>query len=89
MSKFVNDKKYNKKGQIWVYIFFPQPEVDGGWTDWTSWSTCPVTCYGGMQNRTRSCTNPAPDHGGVDCAGIDHECQECNTDYCPSKKVFF
>ncbi len=34
--------------------------VNGGWSDWS-------VCANGMQSRT--CTNPAPSNGGVDCAG--------------------
>ena len=38
--------------------------VDGGWS---GWSECSVSCGGGSQSR--SCTNPAPEHGGDDCTG--------------------
>ncbi|XP_021355593.1 IgGFc-binding protein-like [Mizuhopecten yessoensis] len=59
----------------------PAP-VDGGVTDWTSWDTCTVTCGGGIQGRNRSCTQPAPAHGGASCNGPDSETQDCNTAVC-------
>ncbi|KAK3095360.1 hypothetical protein FSP39_013702 [Pinctada imbricata] len=57
--------------------------VDGGYTDWSSWITCSVTCGGGYQTRTRSCTSPAPQHGGADCVGDGYEKQGCNAHSCP------
>ena len=59
--------------------------VDGGYTTWSSWDTCTVTCGGGTQGRTRSCTNPAPQYGGAACSGSSTGIQNCNTHHCPSK----
>ncbi|CAC5417849.1 Adhesion G protein-coupled receptor B2,Coadhesin,Thrombospondin-1,Mucin-like protein,Hemicentin-1,Adhesion G protein-coupled receptor B3,Thrombospondin-2 [Mytilus coruscus] len=56
--------------------------IDGEWTTWTSWGTCTVTCGGGAQDRTRSCTNPAPQYNGAACAGNGLETQSCNTQVC-------
>ncbi|XP_035688793.1 SCO-spondin-like [Branchiostoma floridae] len=53
--------------------------VDGEWSNWSPWSDCCETCGVGTQSRNRSCTNPAPANGGADCAGPDHETQQCNT----------
>ena len=61
--------------------------VDGGWDDWTNWDTCSVTCGGGSQNRSRTCTNPVPQYGGADCVGFDGENQDCNTHNCPSMLI--
>lgn len=52
----------------------PTP-VDGGWS---AWSTCSLTCGGGTQSRT--CTNPAPANGGVNCVGPTTGA--CNTQAC-------
>ena len=43
-----------------------------------------MTCGGGSQTRTRTCTYPSPEHGGKDCRelGPASETQECNTDSC-------
>ena len=62
--------------------------VDGGWDDWTKWATCSVTCGGGSQNRSRTCTNPVPQYGGADCVGFAGENQDCNTHNCPSMLMY-
>ena len=59
--------------------------VDGKWTEFVDWSECSATCGGGTQTRTRTCTNPAPAHGGSDCQGESSETQDCNTQDCPGK----
>ena len=56
--------------------------IDGGWSAWSSWGTCTVTCGGGTQIRTRTCTNPAPSNGGADCVGSTSETRACNTQVC-------
>ena len=58
--------------------------VDGGYTDWTPWSECSVTCGGGEQTRTRECTNPSPVGDGKDCEhlGPNKESQKCNIQKC-------
>ncbi|XP_063673990.1 coadhesin-like [Bolinopsis microptera] len=57
--------------------------VDGGWTDFGSWTDCSAECGGGSQERKRSCVSPAPENGGADCQGDDSESQDCNTQGCP------
>ena len=59
--------------------------VDGNWTDWGYWEVCSVTCGGGVQSRTRTCTNPSPHFGGRDCVGENVEERSCNDNPCPSK----
>lgn len=58
--------------------------VHGKYTDWTPWSTCSPTCAGGIQQRSRSCTNPPPANGGRHCRGPAEETKGCNNQNCPS-----
>ena len=58
--------------------------VDGNWSDWNDWSDCPVTCGGGVQERSRTCTNPPAQFGGKPCPGESEETRACNEDPCPS-----
>ncbi|XP_057304151.1 uncharacterized protein LOC130641387 isoform X2 [Hydractinia symbiolongicarpus] len=61
-------------------------KIDGGYTPWSSWSTCTKSCDGGTKRRTRNCTNPEPQYGGLDCVsqqlGSPEETKECNTQCC-------
>ncbi|XP_048586965.1 uncharacterized protein LOC5496379 isoform X2 [Nematostella vectensis] len=62
--------------------------VDGDWTEWSTWSYCNKPCGNGYENRTRSCTNPSPMHGGKECQGDGHQAKICNTHQCPAVAVF-
>ncbi|NXU50379.1 HMCN1 protein, partial [Turnix velox] len=57
--------------------------VDGKWAAWSSWSTCSVSCGGGSRQRTRLCSDPAPQFGGHKCEGNDMQMDFCNSDPCP------
>ena len=59
--------------------------VDGGWSEFGDWTTCSVTCGGGTQTRTRTCTNPAPANGGATCPGSNTNTGGCNARDCPGK----
>ncbi|XP_041479272.1 sushi, von Willebrand factor type A, EGF and pentraxin domain-containing protein 1-like [Lytechinus variegatus] len=57
--------------------------VDGGWSGWSPWTECPVTCGGDVHYRYRECNNPEPQNGGLPCSGAEVEEQPCNTQECP------
>ena len=62
-----------------VLLFF-NILVDGKWSSWSSQSFCTKTCgdlEGGVRLRTRSCTNPNPEHGGESCQGISRQTSTC------------
>lgn len=56
--------------------------VNGGWTSWSPWSECPVTCGSGAQIRSRACINPPPRNNGSDCEGPDTERRNCTNKPC-------
>ena len=60
--------------------------VDGGYSTWSPWLTCDADCGGGIQERSRYCTNPAPQPGAKDCTvlGPDKETRLCNLFPCNS-----
>ncbi|XP_045184120.2 SCO-spondin-like isoform X1 [Mercenaria mercenaria] len=57
--------------------------VDGNWASWSPWTPCDVTCENGTQTRTRTCTDPAPAHGGLDCIGSSTDTKPCLKQLCP------
>ena len=73
--------------------------IDGGWADWSEWSTCPVESkdlgHGGPTEeivplceqkkfRNRNCTNPTPMNGGSQCpADGGNQTTFCSTYPCP------
>ena len=55
---------------------------------WGSWGECSVTCGGGTQTRSRSCSNPPMAHGGKPCTGSSEMIKDCNMDVmCPGKPM--
>ncbi|CAL1279610.1 unnamed protein product [Larinioides sclopetarius] len=58
---------------------------DGGWSKWSSWSLCSVTCGpGGTINRYRSCNNPPPMAEGKPCQGPTQQTRLCKASrQCP------
>ena len=64
-------------------IMITQLPVDGRFTNWGNFSPCSVTCGGGSQTRSRSCTSPPPSNGGQDCVGARTQTESCNSDACP------
>lgn len=55
----------------------------GSWARWLPWGACSVTCGGGIQNRSRTCSDPPPTFGGEECPGESEETSPCNEDPCP------
>ena len=55
--------------------------VDGIWADWQNWGACSATCDLGLETRLRTCTNPAPQYGGLDCPSTtnDTETRTCDS----------
>lgn len=55
--------------------------VNGQWNPWSAWSTCSVSCGGGIRKSTRTCTEVA--HGGKPCVGDTEKTEGCNDFACP------
>lgn len=59
--------------------------IHGNYSEWSDFSSCTLTCGGGKQYRTRTCNNPSPQYGGINCSGLGPKREEvdCNTNPCP------
>ncbi|XP_065675920.1 thrombospondin-2-like isoform X2 [Hydra vulgaris] len=64
-------------------------QVNGRWTEWSSWSLCSQPCQGGVKTRFRSCTNPVPKYGGLPCNGSNTNETTCSLDKCKNVTVNF
>ncbi|XP_065056469.1 coadhesin-like isoform X2 [Rhopilema esculentum] len=56
--------------------------VNGGWSLWSEYSPCSVTCGSGTKVRMRTCTNPVPENNGAECTGVRVETQSCDMGPC-------
>ena len=61
--------------------------VDGQWGAWSGFSDCSVKCGNGTKTRTRSCDNPAPQYGGLKCAGNESEAIACSASDCAGTEL--
>lgn len=65
--------------------------VDGGFSNWSNWTACSVSCGTGFELRQRTCTNPLPMHGGKLCesrSSVDVRIcfiEDCNPQADPAK----
>lgn len=86
-------KSYGKKDfklteNKWLQPYLLQTFlVDGHWSVWTHFSACSVTCGDGTTTRRRTCSNPAPLHGGRSCMGNDTETITCKKTQCPGSSI--
>lgn len=59
--------------------------VNGGWSPWSEFSECTVSCNGGTKFRNRICNSPKPDPDGIPCNLPDAtQHVPCNEEKCPS-----
>ncbi|HAN30124.1 MAG TPA: hypothetical protein DCQ06_00870 [Myxococcales bacterium] len=56
--------------------------VDGGWSPWSAFSACSVSCGGGIRTATRTCSSPTPSCGGMTCSGDASKTEPCNSEPC-------
>ena len=52
------------------------------WTSWQQWSSCDVTCGGGIQFRSRRCTDSKLEEHST-CVGKPSDQQRCSEWNCP------
>ena len=72
-------KKYLTELNSWMTSFFLRHADHGGWSKWSNWTECSVTCGAGVASRERHCISPALAHGGSPCEGRDRDTKSCVT----------
>ena len=73
----------SKARPSFCFCFLP---VHGGWSNWTEWSQCSVSCGFGVVSRYRHCNSPSPVFGGDECRGSRKEEKICEVEReCPGK----
>ncbi|XP_020620995.1 cartilage matrix protein-like [Orbicella faveolata] len=78
-----NASNFDELSNLFNDILAETCSVDGGFSGWSFWSDCSLTCGGGVQTRTRTCTYPPPQGYGEDCDGPLQDDQACNKSPCP------
>ncbi|XP_048756323.1 papilin-like isoform X2 [Ostrea edulis] len=61
----------------------PLCAVDGQWGSWSAYGECSVKCGNGTKTRMRTCNNPSPQYGGLNCAGNSNQSITCTANKCP------
>ena len=83
--------------KLWLYTVEPfftinnhltflfKTAIDGGYSEWSDWTECSVSCGIGTEERERHCNNPLPSGGGKDCEefGPATEIKQCKVRECP------
>ncbi|XP_052097131.1 uncharacterized protein LOC127732114 isoform X8 [Mytilus californianus] len=65
-----------------LFILSTSVAGNGVWSKWSDYSTCSVTCGGGVQTKSRMCSNRAPNENGHNCSGNNVDERICNTQNC-------
>ncbi|XP_065673113.1 torsin-1A-like [Hydra vulgaris] len=60
--------------------------VNGGFSEWSSWGECSVTCGDGTKSKYRACTSPVPANNGESCKGETLVTKSCNLRKCQDCK---
>ena len=63
--------------------------VNGVFGKWSKYSSCSVSCGGGVQHRETKCDSPLPKYGGKDCDGPTRENRTFEETDCPGNLVTF
>ena len=82
------DKKiilYSRHLELSQFVVYFSYLVHGGLSEWSSWSSCDVTCGGGFTRRTRACNNLVPQYDGNDCVGKLEDLLSCGVGNCPGE----
>ncbi|XP_025110684.1 A disintegrin and metalloproteinase with thrombospondin motifs adt-1-like isoform X2 [Pomacea canaliculata] len=56
--------------------------IPGNWLPWTQWSTCTLTCGGGVRERSRACDLTVHGNLTAPCIGSGYEKVACHTFAC-------
>lgn len=76
-----------KKTYFYLFFLLSSGPVNGGYSEWSEFTGCSLTCGVGVAVRERGCNNPIPKGNGKDCSslGPSTETKECKLADCPSK----
>ena len=64
-----------------IFKYFELNLVNCAWDSWETWTSCTVTCGGGVKVRTRT-IDTHEENGGTACSGYASELESCNTGAC-------